>query len=478
MKNTYIGRQMYAWAKDLFPINRSLTGDGVRETLQYIKNVLPDLKIESVPTGFEVFDWKVPKEWNVKEAYIENPNGERVIDFKKNNLHLVGYSTPINKKINLDDLQAHLYSLPKQPDAIPYVTSYYSESWGFCLTENQRKGLEPGEYRVVIDSELKNGELNYGEIIIPGETEQEIFLSTYICHPSMGNNELSGPVVTMALAEWLNSLNFRKNTFRIVFVPETIGSIVYISQNLQTLREKVHAGFNVTCVGDNNCYSYVPSRKGNTVSDTAAKHVLKYLVPEYIEYSWLDRGSDERQYCAPGVDLPIATICRSKYSEYPEYHTSLDNLEFISPEGLYGGYSAIKRAIETIEQNKYYNSTLLCEPQLGKRGLYRNTSIKGSGEEARLILNLISYCDGDHSLLEIAEKLQKPLWELNPIVENLLENKLIRNSRKDPEAYMAVVPPLNELEDKNKKFKLEISMPTANKFEGVLNNRFINKIQS
>jgi aminopeptidase-like protein len=420
-----IGQTMYKWARDLFPINRSLTGPGVRETLRYFKNIIPELEVKSVPSGYKAFDWTVPEEWEVQEAYIETKEGERIIDFKNNNLHLVGYSEPVDTWINLDELNEHLYSLPEQPNAIPYVTSYYKRRWGFCLTEDQRKNLAPGDYHVVIKSSLKKGVLNYGEIILPGKTEKEIFLSSYVCHPSMANNELSGPVVTIALVNWIKSLKNRHYSYRIVLIPETIGSIVYLSRHLEELKEKVYAGFNVTCIGDDRCYSYLPSRKNNSLSDKVALHVLEHLAPNFKHYSWLDRGSDERQYCAPGVDLPVATIMRSKYGEYPEYHTSLDNLDLISPEGLSGGFHALQKAIEAIERNTVLRSAVYCEPQLGKRGLYPTVSVKGSANEARKMMNFISYCDGNHSLLDIAELIKVPVWDLYPLADKLLKHEVL-----------------------------------------------------
>jgi aminopeptidase-like protein len=421
-----IGQKMYGWARDLFPINRSLTGAGVRETLGYFKEIIPELEIKSVPTGYKAFDWTVPEEWEIEDAYIENKDGERIIEFKVNNLHVVGYSEPVDKWVDLDELEKHLYSLPEQPDAIPYVTSYYKKRWGFCLSENQRKKLVPGNYHVVIISRFKEGVLNYGEIIIPGKSDKEVFLSSYVCHPSMANNELSGPVVTVALSNWIKTLEARNYTYRIVLIPETIGSIVYLSKHLEKLKEKVFAGFNITCIGDNRGYSYLPSRDGNTLSDEVALHALRHTVPDFKKYSWLDRGSDERQYCAPGVDLPIATIMRSKYGEYPEYHTSDDNLDLISSEGLEGGYKVLKKAIEIIEQNEILNTTVLCEPQLGKRGLYPTISVKGSANEARRMMNMISYCDGNHSLLQIANKIDEPIWELYPIVEKLIDSGVLK----------------------------------------------------
>lgn len=420
-----ISDEMYRWAKDLYPICRSLTGPGVRETLAYLGNLLPGLIVHEVPSGTSSFDWTVPDEWTIRDAYIADEAGNRVVDFKAHNLHVVGYSEPTDVWLDRDELDKHLYSLPDQPDAIPYITSYYSKRWGFCLTHHQRQALKSGRYHVVVDSDLKPGVLNYAELILPGESAEEVLLSTYVCHPSMANNELSGPVVTAALAQWLQSLDKRRYTYRIVFIPETIGSIVYLSRNLSHLKQHVIAGFNITCIGDDRSYSYLPSRAGNSLSDQVALHVLQHMDADFKRYSWLDRGSDERQYCAPGVDLPIATIMRSKYAEYPEYHTSLDDLNLVTPGGLNGGYTALRRSIEVIEHNVNLRVTVLCEPQLGKRGLYPTLSTKASGEQVRAMMNLISYCDGTRTLLEIANLIEEPFWELVPLIEKLVAHGLL-----------------------------------------------------
>ncbi len=421
-----VGDFCHDLAKTLFPICRSLTGPGVRETLAELKKYMPDLTIHEVPSGTEVFDWTVPDEWTIRDAYIADESGQRIIDFNVNNLHVVGYSESVDQWFSLEDLDEYLYSIPEQEDAIPYITSYYSRRWGFCLTHKQRRDLKPGRYRAVIDADLKPGVLNYGELILPGKLDKEVLLSTYVCHPSMGNNELSGPVVTTALVQWLQSLgDSRRYTYRVIFVPETIGSIVYLSRHLEQMKQATIAGFNISCVGDNRAYSYLPSRHGSTVADQAAKHVLKYIDPDYKPYTWLERGSDERQYCAPGVDLPIASIMRTKYGEYPEYHTSLDDLTLITPEGLAGGFNALRQAIEVIEKNMYLKSTVLCEPQLGKRGLYPTLSAKQNGAQVRIILNLTSYCDG-RSLLDIAEIINEPFLKVLRILEPLLENGLIQ----------------------------------------------------
>ena len=421
-----IGNDIHKLAKELWPYNRSLTGQGVIDTLNQISMHIPDLNIKSVKSGTKVFDWVVPREWSVKEAYIITPSGKKICDFSENNLHLVGYSIPFEGTLSLNELKEHLYTLPEQPKAIPYITSYYKERWGFCLAQEKFDTLEDGIYKVVISSTLFDGKLNYGELFIKGKSDKEIFLSTYICHPSMANNELSGPTVVTFLAKWLQEIGEREYSYRIIFIPETIGSITYLSRNYKDMKDKTFAGFNVTCVGDDRAYSFVPSRNGKTISDMIAKHVLKWIDSNFVEYSWLDRGSDERQYCAPGIDLPIASILRTKYGQYIEYHTSLDNLEnVVTPKGLNGGYWAIRKAIEAIEKNKKYKVSVLCEPQMGKRGLYPTLSTKGVNNESELMMNFISLCDGENSLLEIAENLNVPIWDLYDIVQILINHNLI-----------------------------------------------------
>lgn len=415
---------MYELAQKLFKIPRSITGNGVRETLKILKDICPLMKIVEVPTGTKAFDWQVPKEWNIKDGWIKNSKGEKIIDFKENNLHVMSYSTPVHKKVNLNELLENIYTLPEQPGWIPYITSYYKECCGFCMSENLKNSLQEDEYEIFIDSELKKGSLTYGEIIIPGKSKKEVLLSTYICHPQMANNELSGPCVAIHLAKWLKG---RKNryTYRIVFVPETIGSIVYLSKNLKKMKKNTIAGFVLTCLGDNNNYSYLESPYANTLADKVAQNVLKYHVSDYKTYSYLTRGSDERQYCSVGIELPVCSVMRTKYGEYPEYHTSADDLNFISIEGLNGSFEVYKKIITVLENNEKYRMKYCCEPQLGKRGLYPTTSTKDAKPAIRNIINFIAYANGKNDLIDISNIINMEIEKLLPIVEDLKKAKLI-----------------------------------------------------
>lgn len=421
-----MGPKMYQWAGDLFPICRSLTGNGVRQTLGYLQALLPGMQLFEVPSGTTCFDWTVPDEWNIRDAYIANAAGEKVVDFSHNNLHVMGYSEPIDTWVSNGELQQHLHSLPNQPNAIPYVTSYYKRTWGFCVTHQARQNMTEDRYRVVIDSTLAPGHMTYGELIIPGRSTDTIVLSTYVCHPSMANNELSGPVLQTALGRWLQERDNRY-TYRLIFIPETIGCIYYLSQHLPELQTTVKAGFVLSCCGDNNAYSYLPSRQGDSLSDKVLLHVLEHQHPYFIRYSFLDRASDERQYQSPGVDLPIIPFARSLYRHFPEYHTSLDNMDFISVEGLQSSFNTLRLCLEILEANRVYHRTCLCEPQLGKRGLYPSTSIKG-GCDATVdnIIDFLAYCDGQLDLVDIAKRLNIPAERCIPIVQKLVEKGVLR----------------------------------------------------
>ena len=413
------GADMHQWATDLFPICRSLTGDGVRSTLNYLQRLLPALNVYEVSSGTRAFDWEVPREWVIRDAYIADLEGNRLVDFNTNNLHLVGYSTSVDAVFSRAELDEHLYSLPELPHAIPYVTSYYRETWGFCLTHDQRVNLGDGPFRVLIDSEHKIGSLTYGELVIPGDSSDEILLSTYVCHPSMANNELSGPVVTTALARWILGLENRHYTYRIVMVPETIGSVVYLSLHLRHLQEHLKAGWVLTCIGDDRAYSYLPSPSGATFADRVSKKVMSKSNHRFDEYSFLDRGSDERQYCSPGVDLPVVSLMRSKYGTYPEYHTSLDDLSLVTSSGLQGGLDMMKAVIDDLESSPRWRSTVLGEPQMGKRGLYPTTSTSTSAHEVYDMMNVLAFCDGTHDTEELASICSITVSKAEEIVNKL-----------------------------------------------------------
>ena len=403
--------QMLKWAKDLFSICRSITGDGTRMTLSYFEKINPEFRRLKFKTGQKVFDWEIPKEWNIKDAYLEHESGERYAEFKKCNLHIVGYSKPVNKKISKKELLNYIHTQKDQPDSIPYVTSYYKERWGFCLSENQKSKLPDGNYKVIIDSDLKNGNLELSDAIFKGKTKKEIFFSSYICHPSMANNELSGPVLLNAIMHYIKS-NYPKSkfTYRFVLLPETIGSIAYLSKFMKVMKSNMICGFNLTCVGDERAYSYVGSRKGNTLADDAIEAAL-FGLSNVKKYSYLDRGSDERQYCAPGIDLPVCCFSRSR-SEYPEYHTHKDNFNVVTQKGLEGSFKVVKKIIDAIELELYPKTTMFGEPNLGKRGLYPTLSQKGKYDNTRLRMNLIAQSDGMTNIFKIAKLLKEPLDKL------------------------------------------------------------------
>jgi aminopeptidase-like protein len=425
---------IYNLLKTLFPICRSITGNGVRQTLKIIQQVIP-LETKEVASGTKVFDWIVPDEWNIEDAYVKDESSKRVIDFKKCNLHIVGYSVPFEGKMSLAKLKEHLYTLPEQPDLIPYVTSYYKKRWGFCLEHNQYKALEEGIYEVKIASSLKPGSLTYGELVIEGRSDKEILLSTYICHPSMANNELSGPALTTYLAKYLLSKKQKPYySYRVIFIPETIGAITYLSLHKEHLKKNVIAGYVITCTGLAGPFSYIQTRAENTLVDRVTIHVLKYSEKETGLYDFLSRGSDERQYNCPGIDLPVGSLMRIRYGEYPEYHTSGDNLELVTAQALEESLEMYKLCIEVIENNHTYVTTVFGEPQLDKYGLYHAVSTVETGKNTKEanLRDVLAYCDGSHDLLWIADKINCPVWELFALVGSLSGNGLIRkvNHRK------------------------------------------------
>jgi aminopeptidase-like protein len=419
-----LGRQMHSWMRDLFPINRSLTGDGVVKTLTYLSKLNTNLNVCKVPSGTTAFDWEVPQEWHLDEAYIANMYGDKVISIETSNLHIVGYSTPVNTILSKDELLGHLHFLESSPDAIPYVTSYYEQNWGFCLTYNQFLQLGEGPFRVVIKSKLFAGNMHYGELIIPGKSTKEILLSTYVCHPSMASNELSGPVVLSAIARWASNSNL-DHTIRCLFLPETIGAIYYLSLHLKELKANVRAGWVMTCLGDDRGYSFVPTKWGNTITDSISRRAFRELGIQYRDYGWLERGSDERQFCAPGIDLPIASVMRSKYGEYPEYHTSADDLSFASESGLEGSFIVYQKMIELLENSKFPRISVSGEPQLGKRGLYPSVSTLETFSVVKNQMNAISFMDGKHDFDQIADLCQISRGDVERIVLDLAKSELI-----------------------------------------------------
>jgi aminopeptidase-like protein len=419
------GNNMIQWMKDMWGYPRSLTGHGTRKTLEYLKDINPELNIHSFKSGLKVFDWEIPDEWNIYDAYIEHESGQKFAEFSKNNLHILGYSTPCNMEVTLSKLLPHIYTQPDQPDVIPYVTSYYEDRWGFCMSENDKQKLPDGKYRVIIDATKGAGSLELADLIIKGQSNKEIFFSTYVCHPSMANNELSGPVLSSALIQYIKSQYPNPEyTYRFVFAPETIGSIIYLSEHIQLLKKNIICGFNLSCVGDERAYSYIGSRMGNTLADSALQAAMIDL-DNVKKYSFLDRGSDERQYCAPGVDLPFCGFCRTKYEEFPEYHTSADNFDVVTSEGLEGSFNVMKSIIDAFEMKLYPKIVVKCEPQLGKRGLRPTISQKGHNDNANMRADFIAYSDGKHSLFDISIKIKRKLSKVISEALILKQNNLI-----------------------------------------------------
>lgn len=415
---------MWNRAKRLSNISRSIAGPGIRDVLKTIKSEINDLQIHSVETGTQCFDWTVPKEWSCKRATIKKLNGELVIDTDVNPLHVVIHSTPKSEIMSLRQLKGKLHTCTELPDAIPYVTSYYRDDWGFCLTQNQYDALDEAQYMVDIDTELRDGVLNYGELFIKGQSSKEIIISTYICHPYMGNNESSGPSVAIELA---NSLMKDENYYsiRVLFIPETIGSLAFLSKNMNVVKKNCVAGFNITCVGDELKYSFLGSKYGNTMTDRAALQSYKEhgVVPDI--YPWQMRGSDERQYCSPLIELPFVSMMRSMYNTYPEYHTSADNMNFVSENGMRGAFAVIKTAIDIIQSDRIPLAKTYGEPKLDKINLYRNHSLNGAKKDSNKYLQVLTYCDGKNELSYVRNLSGLGLDEFKEVVEQLLLYELI-----------------------------------------------------
>ena len=419
------GRQMFDLVAELYPICRSITGDGVRDTLNILRNHIP-LSIHEVATGTKVFDWTVPKEWNIKDAYIKNPAGERILDFKKSNLHVVNYSTPVHGEFQLHELRDHMFSLPDHTEWIPYRTSYFKESWGFCLSHNQMMSLADGTYEVMIDSTLKDGSLTYGELFIPGRSSDEILISTHICHPSLCNDNLSGISLATQVARTLPQ-GVLKYSYRFIFIPSTIGSITWLAKNENQLSRIKH-GLVLACVGDPGKSTYKRSRRGNAEIDRAVLHVLKHSRQEYETVDFFPFGYDERQFCSPGIDLPVGCLMRTPHGRFEEYHTSADNLTFVRPEYLADSFSKTVAALGILEHNKtFLNQNPKCEPQLGRRGIYRPyAEQKDGGTKELAMLWVLNLSDGCHSLLDIAEKSNIPFDLVKETADLLQVHDLLR----------------------------------------------------
>lgn len=418
----------------LWPITRSLTGNGNRETLKILSEII-DIEIQEIPSGTQCFDWTIPPEWNIKEAWIKDSKGNKIIDFSKNNLHILGYSEPFKGKLTFEELKPHLYTLPEQPNLIPYLTSYYKRRWGFCLTHNKFLQLDKNElYEVYIDSSLnEKGSMTIGEAIIKGKSDKEILFSTYICHPSLANNELSGPLVTAFIYQQLKKQKDLKYTYRFLFVPETIGSIYSLSVKGEYWKNNLQAGFVITCIGDNGKFTYKKSRRGDSLPDKAVELILNQTEKDFKILDFFPSGSDERQYCSPGFNLPVGSLMRTMYGKYPEYHTSGDNKDFISFDAMEKSVLKYLEVIDLIERNeRYINKMPYCEPQLGKRGLYPTLgSQKGTQEFVTAMMWVLNLADGTNDLITISEKSKIPIQQLIPVIDKLIDNGILENETSD-----------------------------------------------
>jgi aminopeptidase-like protein len=394
------GEAMHQLIAELYPVCRSITGDGVRKTLNILRSHI-HLDVHEVPSGLRVFDWTVPAEWNIRDAYIKDRHGQRVVDFRKSNLHVVGYSIPIHETMSLDTLRNHLFSIPERPDWIPYRTTYYTADWGFCLSHNQLLAMAEGDYEVCIDSSLAPGHLTYGELLLPGQSNDEVLISCHVCHPSLGNDNLSGIAVAAALAQQLSG-TARRYSYRFLFIPGTIGSITWLALHRPQIARIKH-GFVLTCVGDRGTATYKQSRAGNAEIDQAWSYVLSRSKRPFNVRPFTPFGYDERQFCSPGINLPVGCFMRTPHGEFPEYHTSADDPEFVSASSLHDSFATALKTIDVLEHNGLYlNKKPYCEPQLGKYGLYRRTGGDAIGDRQLALLWVLNLSDGDHSLLDIA----------------------------------------------------------------------------
>ncbi len=421
-----VGDAMHALIAELYPICRSITGDGFRATLDIIRRRIP-LQVHEVPSGTRVFDWTVPLEWNIRDAYVKNAEGARVIDFRKHNLHVVNYSMPVHATITLDQLKPHLHTLPDHPDWIPYRTSYYKEYWGFCLTHNELLKLRPGDYEVCVDSTLVPRSLTYAEYYLPGETKDEVLVSCHACHPSLANDNLSGIAVASELAARLTSRPHRLS-YRFLFVPVTIGSITWLALNEDTVRNVKH-GLVLTCVGDSGAFTYKKSQCGSAEIDRAVAYVLKKKGNPHRVIDFHPYGYDERQYCSPGFNLPVGCLMRSQHGTFPEYHTSADDLDFVKPQGLEESLEIVEKALQLLDCNRrYVNQNPKCEPQLGKRGIYQG--LAGMPDQKRYelaMLWVLNQSDGQHSLLDVTERSGLPFDLIRRAADALEKHDLLKS---------------------------------------------------
>jgi aminopeptidase-like protein len=420
-----VGEAMYGLIRSLYPICRSITGNGVRETLRQVGEHIP-LKVHEVPTGTRVFDWTVPKEWNIRDAHVTNSKGQRVIDFRKSNLHVLNYSAPVRKKMSLAELREHVYSLPGQPDRIPYKTSYYQERWGFCVSQNQLDALKEDTYDVVIDATLENGHLTYGECHLRGANADEVLISCHVCHPSLCNDNLSGISLCTMLAKHLNGRALRYS-YRFIFIPGTIGAITWLALN-ETTSDRIKHGLVAANTGDSGKMHYKKTRDGNAEIDRAVMHVLKVSGKPYGIIDFSPYGYDERQFCSPGINLAVGSLTRTPYGQYPEYHTSGDDLSLVRPEYLADSFATYLAVINILEQNRrYLNLNPKCEPQLGRRGIYRQMGGNVESNDAELaMLWVLNLSDGGHTLLDIAERAGLPFERIGEAAELLRRNDLLK----------------------------------------------------
>jgi aminopeptidase-like protein len=420
------GHEMYRLIAELFPICRSITGNGVRETLKILKNHIP-LTTHNVPTGTQVFDWTVPREWNITDAYVKDSRGERVIDFRRSNLHVMNYSVPIKRRMSLAELRPHLFTLPNYPDWVPYRTSYYNENWGFCLSHNQLMQLRDEEYEVCIDSSLESGFLTYGQCVLPGDSSEEVLISCHVCHPSLANDNLSGITLALFLAKHLSSVR-RKYSYRFLFIPGTIGSITWLSQH-EAHTSRIKHGLVLASVGAGNKFTYKKSRRGNAEIDRATVNVLRHSDSSYDVIDFSPYGYDERQFCSPGFNLPVGCFMRTPNGQFPEYHTSADNMNFVQSSRLAESFEVALGILSVLENNGVYiNPNPKCEPQLGKRGLYRSVGgVEGRVDELAMLW-VLNLSDGNQSLLDIAERSGCAFDTIKRAADALLDHALLKPS--------------------------------------------------